>query len=161
MALNPTEESHRRLLNQSLKFPFFIDDPPSSLSNWSSRVFSVSTDCELNSLAIQRLFNHLELTELARHHHYRVGWVAWGRPRKSIRQEYGEGTLSVRLLFAERNDLISFDVHCYLSPTGDILASRKLAPKYLYGSGAIRLGVKGQQARDSAYQHRRGGAPGA
>jgi hypothetical protein len=111
-------------------------------------------------LAIQRLFNHLELTELARLHHYRVGWVAWGGPRKSIRQEYGEGTLSVRLLFAERNDLIAFDVHCYLSPTGDILASRKLDPEYLYFSGAIRFGVKGQQTRDSAYQHRRGGTPG-
>jgi hypothetical protein len=136
--LNPEEESHRKLLNHVLKPP--IDkDPPRSLSNWSRKVINVSMEWDVSASDIRGLFNHLNLAELALQPQYTVGWIYWRPASRYIRDIFGPGTMSIRLLFQNERDGVGFDVHAFLAPDGEILASGLMDPKGISFLDAIRF----------------------
>ena len=137
--LNPDEESHRRLLNHVVKPPIG-KDPPRSLSNWSRKVINVSIDWTVSESDIRSLFNHLNLVDLALQPQYTVGWTYWRPASRYIRDVLGPGTLSVRLLFQNKQDGVSFDVHVFLAPDGEILGSGLMDPKSISFLDAVRFG---------------------
>jgi hypothetical protein len=141
--LNPVSESHRRLLNHVLNPPI-SSDPPASLDNWSRRVFKVVTDCVVSEWDMRRLFNHLRLADLALSDQYTVGWTYWRPASRHFRETFGPDTLSVRLMFRNEQDGVMFDVHMFLAPDGEILASGRMDPKGIHFLDAVRIGTGDQ-----------------
>jgi hypothetical protein len=121
--------------------PPISSDPPASLANWSRRVFKVETDCAVSESDIRKLFNHLGLVELAISNKYTAGWTYWRPASQHFRETFGQDTLSVRLIVRNEQDGVTFDVHMFLSPDGNILASGRMDPKGIYLLDAVRIAV--------------------
>ena len=142
--------SHRALLNQSLKAPI-EREPPSSLPNWENKEFRASTRCVFSTSDMRSLFNHLDLMRIAREQGYEVGYIAWSDPSTKMSRVLREPARSVRLIFADRERNVSFDVHCFLAEDATeirILASRKVDPKYIVLRERVMIECDGQAELD-------------
>lgn len=134
--------SHRDLINHWLKSP--IDSsPPSSLARDSD---SISMSCEefaCTAREVQNLFNHLDLVDRASVHNYTVTWLSWKAASPALTERLGQPAIKTTLRFRSREQLVSFDVHAFLSLQLDVLASGLLDPKSISFLGKIYLSTPG------------------
>lgn len=127
--------SHDEFINQVLNAPI-ESEPPSSLPKFSASLTRGASAFRWESSIVQDLFNHLELIELARTKDYTAYWIDW---MPSKRKSLGPNVVSVLLRFVAANEEVAFDVHGYLTPDLQLLASGMLDPKSIVLNQAIHI----------------------
>lgn len=129
--------SHSGLITTLLNSP--IDSsPPANLTRATSSISKNCTSVEFEATILQALFNHLDLVDRARHHHYTAYLKSWKVAKTQIQEEFGVRALSVTLRLMSSDRMVAFDVHAYLSEHVEILSlSRMLDPKAIFFANKV------------------------
>jgi hypothetical protein len=121
--------SHRALINRWLNSPIG-NSPPSNLERDEESISTSCAEVKCSFKEVQDLFNHLDLVDRALVSNYTPTRLSWLQANAELAASLGHPlVIKVSLRFRSPQQLVVFDVHAYLTPDLEILASRMLDPK--------------------------------